>query len=389
MNATTTAQTPGDVIRPGVKIRKDGRMKWTVTRDGHMGVIFDEEGMKRGRWAAWSPFAGTRQNMTLFTHDAEEAVDSILATLPVRVSTLAKAADVAPADVLEEAAALATEWADQGERAVFRTAVRGARTELSGPAALVILEALATRTTAAARTPGDVVRPGVAIGKRDHQNAWTVERDGHVAVVWDDEGTKDGAERGRWVAWSPFARTWNGLAAPTDDAEEAVDAALATLPALVSTVATAAGVSFGDALKEVALLAAAWWEDDHQRRVFNPKVLDGDAEITGPAALALAERLAARTAEAAAEEPAEGAAPTPGEPEWRTLKGMEAPFFLYGAEQEDGRWFPSGDRKQVTGQPLRITRAWTDRGLRYAEDETGRELYLHGAAAKFWAAPAA
>ncbi|MFB7496055.1 hypothetical protein ACFC09_15410 [Streptomyces sp. NPDC056161] len=385
MTAVTTAQTPGDVIRPGVKIRKDGHMKWTVERDGHMGVIFDEEGMKRGRWAAWSPFARTPHGMAAFTSDAEEAVDAILATLPVRVSTLAEASGHTPADIVDEAAELAEEWAAQGPRAVFRTAAVTYEAEISGPAALVVMEALAARAAApSAPTPGDVVRPGVTIRKSDGYAswAWSVERDGHAGALFDAEASGDGTERGRWVAWSPFAETWRNLVASTDDAEEAVDAILATLPALASTVAEVAGVATGDVLEEAANLSAEW--KGQGRRVFLPKVLDGDAELTGPAVLVILETLAARAAEA----PAEEAAPTPGEPEWRTLKGMEAPFFLYGTER-DGHWFPSGDRKQVTGRPLRITRVWTDRGLRYAEDETGRELSLYGPAGKFWAAPVA
>ncbi|AIV35583.1 hypothetical protein [Streptomyces sp. CCM_MD2014] len=229
------AVTPGDVIRPGVTIRKDGRMQWTVERDGHMGVIFDEGGMSRGRWAAWSPFAATRHNIAAFTHNAEEAVDAILATLPARVSTLAKASGHTPADIVDEAGTLADEWASQGPRAVFRTAVIADEAELSGPAALAVLEALAAR---------------------------------------------------------------------------------------------------------------------------------------------------------AAEETAAEAAPVPGEPEWRTLKGVQVPFFLYGEEREGGRFAPAGDRKQVTGQPLRVVRLWMSGDIRYGEDETGRELYLWGAASKFWAAPA-
>ncbi|MFM9594124.1 hypothetical protein ACKI16_23765 [Streptomyces scabiei] len=386
MTATaTTAQTPGDVTRPGVKIRKDGRMKWTVERDGQMGVIFDEEGMKRGRWAAWSPFAATHHNMAAFTNDPEEAVDAILATLPARVSTVAKAAGVTAADVLDEAADLAAEWIDQGHRAVFRTAVQGGRTELAGPAALVILEALAARAAATARTPGDVIRPGVTIRKAEHGSSWTVERDRHSGVIWDEEGTVS-AERGRWVASSPFAHTWRNLLAPTGNPEEAVDALLATLPAMASTVAEAAGVTTEDVMAEAGRLAAEWIGQG--RRVFLPTVHVDDVELTGAAVLVITETLATRAAEAPAPEPVEAPVPAPGEPEWRTLKGMEAPFFLYGTERE-GRWFPSGDRKQVTGQPLRITRVWIDRGLRYAEDETGRELSLFGPAGKFWTAPVA
>ncbi|MEZ7005040.1 hypothetical protein [Streptomyces sp. AD55] len=229
------AATPGDVIRPGVTIRKDGRTQWTVERDGHMGVIFDEGGMTRGRWAAWSPFAATRHNIAAFTHNAEEAVDAILATLPARVSTLAKASGHTPADIVDEAGTLADEWASQGPRAVFRTAVVADEAELSGPAALVVLEALAART------------------------------------------------------------------------------------------------------------------------------------VEGPAA---------------------EAAPVPGEPEWRTLKGVQVPFFLYGEEHEGGRFAPAGDRKRVTGVPLLITRLWVDHGMRYGQDASGRELYLWGAATKHWIAPA-
>ncbi|MFC8332767.1 hypothetical protein [Streptomyces olivaceus] len=228
------AATPGDVVRPGVTIRKDGRMQWTVERDGHMGVIFDEGGMTRGRWAAWSPFAATRHNIAVFTHNAEEAVDAILATLPARVSTLAMASGHTPADIVDEAGNLADEWASQGPRAVFRTAVIADEAELSGPAALAVLEALATR---------------------------------------------------------------------------------------------------------------------------------------------------------AAEETAAEAAPVPAEPEWRTLKGVQVPFLLYGEEQ-GGRFTPARDRKQVTGQPLRIVRLWTRGDIRHGEDETGRELYLWGAATKYWTAPA-
>lgn len=386
MTATaTTAHTPGDVTRPNVKIRKDGRMKWTVERDGHMGVIFDEEGMERGRWAAWSPFAATRHNMVIFTDDAEAAVDAVLATFPVRVAALAEAAGVSTAEVLEEARALEREWAGLGPRAVFSKVPNGHPTALTGAAALTVREALAARAATTARTPGDVARPGVTIRKAEHGSSWTVERDRHSGVIWDEEGAAS-AERGRWVASSPFAHTWRNLLAPTDNPEEAVDALLATLPAMASTVAEAAGVTTEDVMAEAARLAAEWIGQD--RRVFLPTVHVDDVELTGAAVLAITEALAARAAEAPAPEPAEEAAPAPGEPEWRTLKGMEAPFFLYGTERE-GRWFPSGDRKQVTGQPLRITRVWMDRGLRYAEDETGRELYLFGPAGKFWTAPVA
>ncbi|MBT2492366.1 hypothetical protein J7E96_28420 [Streptomyces sp. ISL-96] len=75
-------------------------------------------------------------------------------------------------------------------------------------------------------------------------------------------------------------------------------------------------------------------------------------------------------------------------PEWRTLKGMEAPFHLYGEEGADG-FRPASDRKQCTGEPLTITRTWMAHGTRYAQDATGRECRLWGAATRYWVAPIA
>ncbi|MCY0957702.1 hypothetical protein [Streptomyces sp. H27-H5] len=81
--------------------------------------------------------------------------------------------------------------------------------------------------------------------------------------------------------------------------------------------------------------------------------------------------------------------PTPAAgPEWRTLKGMEAPFLLYGEDTADG-FAPANNRKQCTGEPLLITRSWTETGTRYAEDATGRKCHLWGTATKYWVAPTA
>ncbi|MGW6416312.1 hypothetical protein [Streptomyces sp. NPDC055055] len=93
----------------------------------------------------------------------------------------------------------------------------------------------------------------------------------------------------------------------------------------------------------------------------------------------------------------EGTAPAPatsegpaGPAEWRTLKGIDAPFYLYGQEGEDGRYFrPGNTRKECTGTPLLITRHWMHYDLRMAEDANGREVRLGGAATRYWIAPAA
>lgn len=237
----------------------------------------------------------------------------------------------------------------------------------------------ATATATAPAVPGDVVRPGVKI-RRDGRMKWTVTRDGHMGVIFDEAGMK----RGRWAAWSPFARVKGGIVAFTDDAEAAVDAVLATLPMRTRTLAEETGATREEIRQEAAALEEEWDGEVPVIRLTPRRGL----ELTGPAVLAIREALAARAAEAPAEEPAEEAAPVPGEPEWRTLKGVAAPCFLYGTERDGGRWWPAGDRKQVTGEPLLITRLWTDRGMRYAEDVNGREIPLFGAAGKYWTAPA-
>ncbi|MFJ3100344.1 hypothetical protein [Streptomyces sp. NPDC086835] len=72
-------------------------------------------------------------------------------------------------------------------------------------------------------------------------------------------------------------------------------------------------------------------------------------------------------------------------PQWRTLKGLEAPFQLYGTRS--GKWFrPSGDRKQCTGDALDIVRTWVATGARYAQDAAGDTHSLGGTATRYWIA---
>jgi hypothetical protein len=78
---------------------------------------------------------------------------------------------------------------------------------------------------------------------------------------------------------------------------------------------------------------------------------------------------------------------TYGKPEWRTLKGIEAPFQLYGSQS--GNWFrPAGDRKQCHGFPLEMVRTWTEASARYAEDAEGKRHSLGGLATRYWIATA-
>lgn len=73
-------------------------------------------------------------------------------------------------------------------------------------------------------------------------------------------------------------------------------------------------------------------------------------------------------------------------PEWRTLKGLEAPLRIWGEFHED-HFRTAGNRKEVTGEPVVMVRVWSEqRGTsRYAETQDGRTVYLGGAATRFWA----
>jgi hypothetical protein len=79
---------------------------------------------------------------------------------------------------------------------------------------------------------------------------------------------------------------------------------------------------------------------------------------------------------------------TYGKPQWRTLKGIEAPFQLYGSQS--GNWFrPAGDRKQCHGFPLEMVRTWAEASARYAEDAEGTRHSLGGLATRYWIATTA
>lgn len=71
-------------------------------------------------------------------------------------------------------------------------------------------------------------------------------------------------------------------------------------------------------------------------------------------------------------------------PEWRTLKGIAGPFYLWGEDDGERIRFAS-DRKQATGKPVKFTRWWME-GTRYGETEDGRKVHLWGVATKYWAA---
>jgi hypothetical protein len=151
--------TPADVVRlDGVTVKADGRGKWIVKRGGdHLGTIFDEgPEMKRGRYAGWSPYAGTPGNTTAFTHDPAEAVESIVQAWPVTVAELVAETGFPLDAVLDATATVREAWEAEGRRGVLRiAAATGAATKMTREAAAAVREALAARPARYAVPIGD------------------------------------------------------------------------------------------------------------------------------------------------------------------------------------------------------------------------------------------
>ncbi|MGW0889293.1 hypothetical protein ACWDYA_14145, partial [Micrococcus luteus] len=146
--------TPADVVRTdGVTVKADGRGKWIVVRGGDfLGTIFDEgPQMKRGRFAGWSPYAGTKHNTTAFSHDPEAVVDSVVQAWPVTAADVVAQTGASLDDVLATAEAVTEEWQADGRRAVLRiTAAKEAATKMTREAAV---EVAARLTAPAAEEP--------------------------------------------------------------------------------------------------------------------------------------------------------------------------------------------------------------------------------------------
>ncbi len=141
--------TPADVARvDGVQVKADGRGKWIVVRGGDfLGTIFDEgPQMKRGRFAGWSPYAGTPGNVTAFSHDPAEVVESVVQAWPVTVAELVAETGFPLDAVLAATDTVREEWEAKGRRGVLRiAAATGAATKMTREAATAVREALAAR----------------------------------------------------------------------------------------------------------------------------------------------------------------------------------------------------------------------------------------------------
>ncbi|MEU3640973.1 hypothetical protein AB0H23_32710 [Streptomyces albogriseolus] len=140
---------PAEVVRTdGVTVEADGRGTWRVLRGSdRLGTIFDQ-GLKskRGRFAGWSLYAGTRGNVTVFADDPAEVVESIVQEWPVTAADIA-AETGAPLHVVLAAVDTVREEDDRaGRQGVLRNATTtGPAQKLTRDAAARVREALAQR----------------------------------------------------------------------------------------------------------------------------------------------------------------------------------------------------------------------------------------------------
>ncbi|MGA5202765.1 hypothetical protein [Streptomyces variegatus] len=342
---------PADVIRTdGVTVKADGRGKWVVLRGGDfLGTIFDEgPEMKRGRFAGWSPYAGTPGNVTAFTSDPAEVVESVVQAWPVTAAELVAETGRSLDDVLGAAYEVTEEWKADGRRAVLAIAAA------TGPATKMTREA-AREVVARLTAPVPPLVLDLAPGHCVH-GEYAAGVEGDPAAVCDRKGS--------------------GTLVGVFNDEGCVE----TFDCAVQAASAAYVMNDED-------------EDARERSVdegllYTWAVLCGQHE--GQRADGCEECAAEGAEEGQADEDEEAPAELPG-PEWGTLKGLTAPFRLWGTEREGGRFAPAFDREQVTGEPLEIVEVWTEqRGTaRRGRDVNGREIHLLGAATRFWRAPGA
>lgn len=80
--------------------------------------------------------------------------------------------------------------------------------------------------------------------------------------------------------------------------------------------------------------------------------------------------------------PAEQPAP---EPQWRTLKGVTAPFLVDVVTASNGYTRTTGDRTRPTGQTVKVVSVETrGSGCRSGKTEDGRDIDFGGAATRMW-----
>ncbi|MFJ2629545.1 hypothetical protein ACIO6T_40885 [Streptomyces sp. NPDC087532] len=121
-----------------VRLDPDGAGRWAVVRGGtFLGTVHDEGArMRRGRYAAWSPYGGHRGGKAGFHHDLDAAKDAVAQAWPVEVAEIAGELGIPVTQVLETAERVDEDWKAEGRRVVVRAeAYTGADSRVTQDAA--------------------------------------------------------------------------------------------------------------------------------------------------------------------------------------------------------------------------------------------------------------
>ncbi|MFD4574251.1 hypothetical protein ACFWNK_19815 [Streptomyces sp. NPDC058417] len=150
-----------------VKLKEDGPGRWAVVRGGtFLGTVHDEGSrMRRGRYAAWAPYAERRDGKVGFHHDLDAAMDAVAQAWPVEVAETAGELGVPAAQVLAVAEQVDQEWKPEGCRAVLRAeAYTGTNSRVTQAAAAELRRRLAVPF----HGPADYDGPTGLCGYDDH-----------------------------------------------------------------------------------------------------------------------------------------------------------------------------------------------------------------------------
>lgn len=158
-----------------VKAKPEGPGRLIVTRGpDFLGTIFDGgANSRRGRYEAWAPYAGTRNNSAGFHATVEGAVDAIAEAWPVAAWELAEETGASLTDVLAAANLLAGE---EGVRVHLQiaTATNADQKFYRGPAATLRARLTAQRARAAAtRDECEALRRAKTAALATHKGAHT------------------------------------------------------------------------------------------------------------------------------------------------------------------------------------------------------------------------
>ncbi|MEU0950459.1 hypothetical protein ABZ379_48750 [Streptomyces canus] len=159
-----------------VYAKEVGPGRWEVKRGGtFMGTVHDEGAkMRRGRYAAWAPYAERRDGQVGFHQDLEAARDAVARAWPVEVAEIAGELGVPALRVLEVAEQVDQEWRPEGRRALLRAeAYTGTNSRVTQAAAAEIRHRLELPDQA--EMTADQARARVA-GTYPHAEEFQAER---------------------------------------------------------------------------------------------------------------------------------------------------------------------------------------------------------------------